>query len=354
MIKYLRLFNIDPSGELVIITPGKTFYNIDDQLSDFFLVHSKNVLEDRNTQNFRFKNKDVEFLNYIEPSFRDEESFTLSSHRIANKMKDSLSTNAKNNFYLVVFSYSEIDNERTEYLCILKMDSMEGMHVNDEMTLKYLSQMLPDKKSRLQKAAVIYKKNVEKYVQNLEPENEERTHYHLKVLDRQDADISGLFSHNFLDSLVVTDTPETIGKIAVNSIVTKSKEYINKNGAYGINDLKQLLKNELSVEKNTSFDSLVDIVYNTYDMAKIGGKTSEDIATEAYNLALEENPTVVRSFRGRFRKPPKVQLVDADNEDKIKISYLESLELSKQVTLDSKTDNDFHILRIKKSIVVIK
>lgn len=354
MIKYLKLFDIDPSGDLVVITPGVTFNTIENDLSVFFLGHGERLVEDRNTQNFRFKNKNVEFINYLESSFRDIEGFNSSTQSIADKMKGSLSKNAKNNFYLIIFTYCDVINDNNDYLCVLKMDSLEGIHVNNEMTLERLSRMLPDKKSRLQKGAVIYRSHVQNYVDNLEPKNSERLHIHSKILDRQDADISGLFSNNFLDSLVVTDKPESIGKLAVNSIVSVSKNYLDNSGFYGIKDIKNILKNELSTEKDTTFDALTDIIYSKLDRNKLGDKTSEEIASEAFELAHADNPTVVRSFKGKFRKPNKIRLVDTEENGEINISYLESLEKSQKIKLDSLSDEEFHILKIKKNIVKMK
>lgn len=354
MIKYLRLFHFDPSEDVVIITPGEIFNSIDLQLSTFFWDHASKSLKDTNTQNFRFKNKDVEFVAHLQACFLDVDSFDSSSVKIADKMKNSLSKNSKNDFYLVIFTNVVEEKPHEDILCILKMDSMDGIHVGDSLTLDYFSQMLPDKKSRLQKASFVYKTKVEDFVNNLEPDNQERLYIHSKILDRQDPSISGLFLDHFMDSFVVTDKPESIGKLAVNSVVAASKKYLSPTGAFGVSDIKELLKNELSVEKQTSFDALADIIYGKLDPSLLAGKTSENLATEAYDLAYKENPTVVRSFSGRFRKPPKVQLIDSTNKGKINISYLKSLEQSGEVQLDSSSDNEFHILKVKKNIVIKK
>ena len=193
MIQYLRLFHFNPSEDVVVITPGEIFNSIDARLSNFFLDHAQKSLDDRNTQNFRFKNKYVEFITYFQGCFLNEDSFDEHSHNIAEKMKDSISRNAKNDFYLVIFTNCNPTDFSQDYLCILKMDSMEGIHVNEGLTLDFFSQMLPDKKSRLQKASFIYKEKVETFIGNQEPDNHERMYIHSKILDRQDSSIRDYF-----------------------------------------------------------------------------------------------------------------------------------------------------------------
>lgn len=384
MIKYLRLYHFElKSNRIVQVSPGEilsskkeicidnknkniksydanktTLYmpsevstfmpedNImDNNIQIFFNGHTNNLLEDDSTQNFRFKNEYAEILSHSIECFNGYNDFKRHSALIASKFKSSMSANIKNNFYLIIYV---IENKSDSGLVVMKMNAGMGVQVN-KGSLKTLSNMLPDIKSRLQKAAYIYKKNAEDFRDKKE-KGEERKNIHSKILDRQDNSISGYFFNSFLDSKRVIDNPNITANLAIKSITSVSENYL-KDG-FTIDDVKAKLEEDLSIKKNTSYNSLVNLVSDMYDKEKMNKKNKdyESISEDAFLVAKNENSTVIKSFTAQVSRPPKVKITDIEEQGRLNISYYKSLETSGDVILDTNTKGDYNVLKISKDI----
>ncbi|MDT2010832.1 hypothetical protein [Carnobacterium divergens] len=357
MISYLRLFHYQPTSGTIKLTDGKIFetkisstesLQLDENISNFFQIHADNSIDDDTTQNFRFKDKLSDLVPVSLRCFKKWEDFDECSLYIAQKLKEKISKNVKNDFYLIIYTYKK---ENDNILCIVKMECTTGIQIRSESALETLNKMLPDKKSRLQKAAFIFKSATTKFKDGEEPVGQEREHVHSRILDRQDNTISGYFFNDFLESYKVVDTPESIANLAIKTISDLSGKYIKADSSKDV--VKEMLKNELSIEKSTSFDALSNIVYSNLDEKKLNGKTYQDFSNEAFNIAKDTNPTVVKSFKGKVINPPKIKLIDVDKKKRINISFYKSLQDSEQVKLDTTSNERQYILTINKDLVNI-
>ena len=356
-MKYLRLFYFHKEGTSILkdsgeVLTGSSVANptISDIVEEFFNAHAAQCNNDQKIQNFRFQNRTSQIIQNMLNSFGTVEAFEEHSEYIAEKLKSSLSNNTmRSDFYLVVFS-TKIENR--DCLCIFRMEANIGIQVTKEITLNTLERMLPDKKSRLQKAAIIFRDETNNFYSQNEPENSERDHVHSKIIDRVDPGISGYFFSNFLDSYRVLDNPESSAQLAIESVANVTERYLCE----GISrkDIEDKLRKELSVQKETSFDALVGTISNQIDVAKMENANldNENLAEQIYTYAKAQNNTVVRTFQAKYRFPPKIRIVDVDEQGSISISFFKALEESEIVTWgDDPNDGDYSILRILKDEV---
>ena len=209
----------------------------------------------------------------------------------------------------------------------------------------------PDKKSRLQKATVIYKDKTIQFKENREEPDSERTNIHSRVLDRTDDNISGYFFKVFLDSDNVIDDEDSAARMAIQAIDTVVKPYIKPEKNSGV--VKDRLISFLSQRRDTSFEGLIQEVSDLLDFDKEDRETDvERLSNEAYELAKGKNNTVVASFVAKLYRPPKVTYVAQGDEQQIKISFLKSLENHKDVYWDD-DDDDFYVLKINKEVITL-
>ena len=176
MEKRLRLFHFskDQHGESHYLS-GIIF---DDSFAEFSKIvedlesRINKCIDDKYAKNFRFKRPSAQIVTNVSEIFENEENFDRNSEDIASKFQESIGRRFQNDFYLVVLT-TEIDNK--EILFLVKMETGTAIQVTDENTLTTLDKILPDKKSRLQKATVIYKDKTIQFKENREVPNSERT-----------------------------------------------------------------------------------------------------------------------------------------------------------------------------------
>lgn len=359
MLGYLRLFHFNKDEKDISIDSGEVLKGstleettLGKSIENFFFDHAINCNDDKNIQNFRFQNKFSQIIQNTIHSFNSIDDFTEHSKLIAEKLKNSLSTNTmKNDFYLIIFT-TKISDE--DCLCIFRMEANIGIQVSENFTLNTLERMLPDKKSRLQKAAILFKKNITDFYENKEVVGEERSNIHSRIIDRVDPGISGYFFRNFLDSERVIDNPETSAQNAIDSIVKVSLNYLN----VGISkkDIETKLKQDLSVEKTTSFESLTNVISDFLSEEKLNNDNLdiEKLANKAYLKAKEENNTVIQTFDARVRIPPKVKMNDVTGLNRFSIYFYKSLRDQGMITYErDQEDNDYWLLRINDEILTI-
>ncbi|ENP7895596.1 hypothetical protein [Streptococcus sanguinis] len=352
MEKRLRLFHFskDQYGEPYYL-PGIIF---DNSFAEFSKIvedldsRINKCVDDKYAKNFRFKIPSSQIVTNVSEIFENEENFDRNSEDIASKFKESIKRRFKNDFYLVVLT-TEIDSR--EILFLVKMETGTAIQVTDENTLTTLDKILPDKKSRLQKATVIYKDKTIQFKENREEPDSERTNIHSRVLDRTDDNISGYFFKVFLDSDNVIDDEDSAARMAIQAIDTVVKPYIKPEKNSGV--VKDRLISFLSQRRDTSFEGLIQEVSDLLDFDKEDRETDvERLSNEAYELAKGKNNTVVASFVAKLYRPPKVTYVAQGDEQQIKISFLKSLENHKDVYWDD-DDDDFYVLKINKEVITL-
>lgn len=360
MIGYLRLFYFYKTESEILNDAGDVLLGnlnrnptISETIESFFYGHADQCNNDQNIQNFRFQNRFSQVIQNTLNSFGNQLEFDEHSQYIANKLANSLTNSTmRNNFYLVVFS-TLIGTK--ECLCIFRMEANIGVQVTEQITLHTLERMLPDKKSRLQKAAIIFKEETETFFNQNEVEGSEREYIHSKIIDRVDPGISGYFFRNFLDSYRVVDKPESSAQIAIESIVEVSNKYL-RDGVTK-NHIEETLRKDLSVQKETSYRSLVGVIASQLDANKleIDNLDNESLSTKIYEYAKSVNNTVVPTFEAKYRFPPKVKIIDSEGRGRISISYFKSLEDQGFVSWNEDDDNsDYSILRVNNDLIKMR
>ena len=259
MEKRLRLFHFSRENENVNVVPGRIF---ESTLIDFKEEFDKIIadldtrvekcIDDKFAKNFRFNRRTSQMVTNISEIFDSRDKFESNSDDIASKFKDAIGNQYHNDFYLVVLTTMLNDSE---VLFIVKMETGTAIQVTNENTLKTLDKILPDKKSRLQKATVIFKDRTISFKEGTEPSNSERENIHSRVLDRTDDNISRYFFKTFLESTNVIDDPDSAAKAAIEAIEIVSKPYLKSNNSS--NDVKERLQSFLSQKRETSFDGLI-------------------------------------------------------------------------------------------------
>ena len=227
------------------------------------------------------------------------------------------------------------------------METGTAIQVTDENTLKTLDRILPDKKSRLQKATVIFKDRTISFKEGTEPRNSERENIHSRVLDRTDENISHYFFKEFLESTNVIDDPDSAAKAAIEAVEIVSKPYL-KDGKSS-NDVKEKLQSFLSQKRETSFDGLIGEISTLLDFDnKKNQMDSEKLAQEAYKNAKGRNNTVVFSFTAELKTPPRTVYFSKDNNKELEIRIFDSLIEQGYVIYDEEENDEYNILKISK------
>lgn len=160
MDKRLRLFHFSKEESVVKVEQGVVF---DDDYENFAAISEDidtRVLsshDDRNVKNFRFRRPSTELVTSVSEIFDSKNNFEKYSQFIADKFKESIGRRFQKDFYLVVF-VTNIDSE--DLLFIAKLETSTALQVSDQNTLTTLKDVFPDSKSRLHKAAVIFKNQI--------------------------------------------------------------------------------------------------------------------------------------------------------------------------------------------------
>ena len=354
MEKRLRLFHFSRENENVNVVPGRIF---ESTLIDFKEEFDKIIadldtrvekcMDDKFAKNFRFNRRTSQMVTNISEIFDSRDKFESNSDDIASKFKDAIGNQFHNDFYLGVLTTMLNDSE---VLFIVKMETGTAIQVTNENTLKTLDKILPDKKSRLQKATVIFKDRTISFKEGTEPSNSERDNIHSRVLDRTDDNISRYFFKTFLESTNVIDDPDSAAKAAIEAIEIVSKPYLKSNNSS--NDVKERLQSFLSQKRETSFDGLIGEISTLLDFEKAGTyMDSEKLAQEAYQNAKKRNGTVIFSFTAELKTPPRTVYVSKDNNKELEIRVFDSLLEQGDVVWDQ--EGNYSIMKINTNRITI-
>ena len=354
MEKRLRLFHFSRESDNVNVVSGKIFESssIDfkeefDKIIDDLDTRVQKCMDDKFAKNFRFNRRTSQMVTNISEIFVSHNKFKSNSDDIASKFKDAIGNQFHNDFYLVVLTTMLNDSE---VLFIVKMETGTAIQVTDENTLKTLDRILPDKKSRLQKATVIFKDRTISFKEGTEPSNSERENIHSRVLDRTDDNISRYFFKTFLESTNVIDDPDSAAKAAIEAIEIVSKPYLKSDNSS--NDVKERLQSFLSQKRETSFDGLIGEISTLLDFEKAGTyMDSEKLAQEAYQNAKKRNGTVIFTFTAELKTPPRTVYVSKDNNKELEIRVFDSLLEQGDVVWE--VEGNYSILKINTDRITI-
>ena len=352
MEKRLRLFHFSRESDNVNVVSGKIFESssIDfkeefDKIIDDLDTRVQKCMDDKFAKNFRFNRRTSQMVTNISEIFVSHNK--SNSDDIASKFKDAIGNQFHNDFYLVVLTTMLNDSE---VLFIVKMETGTAIQVTDENTLKTLDRILPDKKSRLQKATVIFKDRTISFKEGTEPSNSERENIHSRVLDRTDDNISRYFFKTFLESTNVIDDPDSAAKAAIEAIEIVSKPYLKSNNSS--NDVKERLQSFLSQKRETSFDGLIGEISTLLDFEKAGTyMDSEKLAQEAYQNAKKRNGTVIFTFTAELKTPPRTVYVSKDNNKELEIRVFDSLLEQGDVVWE--VEGNYSIMKINTDRITI-
>lgn len=358
-MEYLRLFHF--KNEF-----GKTRYNMGQiyvskelgdnpilpfEIKDFFAKHATKVLDSSRTQNVRFRNKNSIFLDYMNSLFDSLEQFDKNSVQLAEKFAASLKKPPRKDFYLIFFNTCI---RTDECFAVLTMEARQGVQVNDD-SFDLVEEILPDKESRLKKAAVIYR-DFSKTFKNgneLPVEEDEMPIRHAVLIDSQtntgDSAISEYFIANFLDSENMADNPSAVAKILLNS-VTKTVFPFLKDG-YGKKHIKNSLKTKFSSEQRSSFPDVINHLSDLISFEKVTAKNLDwnSLSELAYSNAKLENRTITKTFTAKVTRIPKTILKDKKDGKSIYLSVSEK-SLKNNDVIISEEDEHF-VLKVKRNLV---
>jgi len=296
LIKYLKIFEIDPDLE-VIETESALLKDFKNGVHNFFRGHIINSVEHINSKVARFRNSKSDIYRYCGSCFF-EEQFEENSRNIANILKSNMHFSVKNKFILVILNYefkkkelgfldAEPD-EVEEILAIMKMETNDGIEVNNNDFVIHQN-MLPDLGNHLQKCAFIYKSFLENYeVNNLD------SNFHLKILDKQDKTISNYFI-NLMNSVLVADD-EVMSRLAQRFVKHTARRYTD--GQEDYEKVEKRIGVIMSQRKSTSVQNIFTEIFPLLNTEKLEneGHDINSLSEETFKLMRQNNPSAYSNF----------------------------------------------------------
>lgn len=358
-MEYLRLFHFKNEHGKTKYNMGKIYVSdetgnnpvLPTEIKDFFEKHAVKVLDSKRTQNVRFRNKNSIFLDYMDSLFDSIDNFDEKSVFLAEKFAGSLKNPPKKGFYLIFF---DVCIHSDECFAILTMEARQGVQVNDN-SFDLVEEILPDKESRLKKAAVIFREYGKNFKagKELSTKDDEMPIRHAVLIDSQtntgDSAISEYFIANFLDSENMADNPGAVAKILLKSISKTVYPYLKDE--YGKRDVRAALKTKFSDVQKSSFTDVINYLEYLISDEKLRKQNIdfENLSDLAYEDAKAINRTITKTFMAKVTRIPKRILKDKRDGKSIYLSVSEKSLENKDVIIGQ---NDEHfILKVKKELV---
>ncbi|MEI4283289.1 hypothetical protein [Tetragenococcus halophilus] len=171
---------------------------------------------------------------------------------------------------------------------------------------------------------------------------------------KEDVAISEYFFDDFLDGEVVADNPNAISQILLDVIPDTASPFL-ENGKTK-KDVRKYLKTKFSNETTSSFEDVVYGMSNMISNEQLNNKKMDfdSLSELAYNNAKLKNKTITKRFTAKVTRSPKTVIKDIKDSGKsIKISLSKKSINNNDVSIDSTTDDAFHIIKLKKSLVKV-
>lgn len=306
---------------------GRFVFQTSSILSDI-----KNILKITTTN---IKDSDFELIlsnNQEQKDFtEDSKRFYYFSNNISKKFKQTLTNKAKNEFLLVIIKCTHI--EHGELVAILKMEKLFGVHYSARELHEQLN-MLPDKKSGLQKAAVIFKDKLIQF-SDLKAFENDPTSYHTKIVDKQDTTISKSFIEAFLgNSIIHKNIENTLS--AFSQIQIYFENYLLPD--FKKNDVEKFLTENTQYKSTTTVKELVEKVISDspfIDKNKLSEKNlgTDEISITIYKEMQKQNSSASAEFQIELRQVPKQTFIDTRSEGKLLKLTVAQTSLDKQDVL---------------------
>ncbi|EME8153033.1 hypothetical protein MM787_002622 [Enterococcus faecium] len=242
------------------------------------------------------------------------------------------------------------------------MEARNGIQVNGE-GFNILKEILPDKDARLKKAALVLKKESIDFKLGKEVieeiDGEKKFIRHATIIEsrstNKDVALSEYFFNKFLDGEVVADNPTAVSKILKSVIPNTVKPFLSEQSS--VKDIKRFLKTKFSTETKSTFFDIISGVEKYLSKEKMEEMNYDihSLSDLAFENALEKNQTMTKTFVAKYKVIPKTTIKDNQDDGRsIKISISKQSIDNQDVFIDKITDDTFHILKIKKSLVTIK
>lgn len=358
-MEYLRLFHFKNEYGKTVYNKGKIYVSrelgdnpiLPVEINDFFKKHATKVLDSNRTQNVRFRNKNSIFLDYMVSLFDSLNEFDKNSIQLAEKFASSLRKPPQKGFYLIFFNTCIHEDE---CFAVLTMEARQGVKVNDD-SFDLVEEILPDKESRLKKAAVIFREISKTFKDDEEPilDEDEMPIRHAVLIDSQsnvgDSAISEYFIANFLDCENMADNPSAVAKIILSS-VTKTVFPFLKEG-YGKKQVRNSLKTKFSSEQRSSFSDVINYLSDMISLEKVSAKNLDwdSLSELAYENAKSENRTMTKTFTAKVTRIPKTVLKDKKDGKSIYLSISEKSIENKDVSIDE--EDELFVIKVNKNLV---
>lgn len=340
------------AGKIYVSKKEQDYSILPEEIIHFFENHAAKVIDSSRTQNVRFKNKNVIFLDYLSSLFDSIDSFDKGSVHLAEKFSTSLKNPPKKDFYLIFFD-TVINSESC--FAILTMEARQGVQVNND-SFDLVKEILPDMGARLKKAAIIYRDRSQTFMEDSEPvvKADEMPIRHAVLIDSQtnasDSAISEYFIANFLDCQNIADNPSAVAKIITDTIPKVVFPYL-KDG-YTKKDVKNALRTKFSSKQKSNFEDVINSLnhFLSDDKIKKDQLDYESLGELAYIAAKKENKTITKTFEAQVTRVPKTILQDKKDGKNIFFSVSNKSLKNKDVIFNTE-DEDFFIFKVKKSLV---
>lgn len=343
------------SGNLYVSEGASEDYRIlPHGIIDFFDEHSCKVSESKRTQNIRFRSSYVQFLQHLEKIFISIEEFDKHTDILAEKFKNSLKRPPVKSFYLI-FYVTTIGND--ECLSVLTMEARQGIQVKGN-EFNILKEILPDRESRLKKAAIVYKKESLDFKKESDQKEQSIFVRHATLIDSRstsnDVALPEYFFDTFLDGEVVADNPTAVSKIILDVVPNTVSPFLNK--TFTKKDVTRHLKTKFSNETKSSFIDILNGIEDFLSKEKMNEANHdlESLSELAFSNARNTNKTITKTFVAKVTRSPKTIIKDKKDDGKsIRMAISKKSLDNRDVLIDQKKDKTFHIIKVKKSLVEI-
>lgn len=303
-------------GNLYVSDENDEYPVLPSEIIDFFDRHSYKVSDSKRTQNIRFRSPYVQFLQHFEEIFNSIEDFDRHSDLLAEKFKNSLKQPPVKNFYLIF--YITIIG-RDECLSVLTMEARKGVQVSGK-NFNILEEILPDRDSRLKKAAIVYKKESIDFKKEKSTKRQSVFIRHATLIDSRstsnDVALPEYFFDTFLDGEVVADNPSAVSKIILEAIPDTLSPFLGNN--FTKKDVKKHLKTKFSNETKSSFMDVVNGLEKLLSKEKMeeANYDLEGLSKLAFRNAKNINKTITKTFTAKVTRSPKTIIKDKKDDGK--------------------------------------
>lgn len=340
------------AGKIYVSKKTQDYSILPEEIILFFEKHAAKVIDSSRTQNVRFKNKNVIFLDYLNSLFDSIDNFDKGSVHLAEKFSTSLKNPPKKDFYLIFFD-TVINSDSC--FAILTMEARQGVQVNND-SFDLVEEILPDMRARLNKAAIIYRDRSQTFMEDSEPvvKVDGMPIRHAVLIDSQtnasNSAISEYFIANFLDCENIADNPNAVAKIITDTIPKVVFPYLKDR--YTKKNVKDALRTKFSSKQRSDFKDIINSLKPLLsdDKIKKNHLDYESLSELAYEAAKKENKTITKTFEAQVIRVPKTVLQDKKGGKSIYFSVSNQSLDSKDVIFNTK-DEDFFVFKVKKDLV---